>query len=126
MAGLYSEIAELYSTHDDYGKAVKYYKLSLKAKMSEAGIIHLGKCYIYKGELRKARKILGRIFFEGLDELYRLEFLRTQALLAIKTCDKELAEDTIQKLSLLGTCNEYFEKQRKEIIDELRGQKWCV
>lgn len=121
-ASLYREVAELYSAHGDYGKALKHYKLSLKAEMSEVSIIHLGECYIYKGKLRKARRILGRISFEGLEDMYRLEFLRTQALLAIKTCDKELVEDTIQKLSLLGTCNEYFEKQRKELIDELRGQ----
>jgi tetratricopeptide (TPR) repeat protein len=119
-AGLYREIAELYSAHGDYTKAVKYYRLSLKAEKSEAGVIHLGECYIRRGSLKKARKILGRISFEGLAEVYRLEFLSVQALLAIKTSDKELGQDTIRKLSLLGTCHKYFERQREEILEELR------
>ena len=119
-ASLYRDIAELYSAHGDYSKAVKYYRLSLKAEKSEAGVIHLGECYIHRGSLRKARKILGRISFEGLAEVYRLEFLSVQALLAIKTSDKELGEDTIRKLSLLVICHKYFETQREEILEELR------
>lgn len=119
-ASIYREIAELYSAHGDYAKSAKYYSLSLKAEKSEAGVIHLGECYIHMGRIKKARKILGRIFFEGLAEVYRLEFLSVQALLAIKTNDKELGEDTIRKLSLLVICQKYFDKQREEILEDLR------
>ena len=119
-ASLYTEVAELYSAHGDYGKAVKYYMLSLKAEKSEAAAIHLAECYVHRGKVRKARKILGRLSFEGLAEVYRLEFLKAQALLAIKTSDKELGEDTMRKLSLLKTPPKYFEKQRKETLQELR------
>jgi len=118
-ASLYREIAELYSAYGNYPKAIKYYKLSLKNEKSEVGIIHLAECYIHKGRLKKARKILGCISFEGLEEVYRLEFLSVQALLAIKTSDNELGEDTIRKLSLLVTCHKYFETQRERILEEL-------
>jgi len=118
-ASLYREVAELYSTHKDYAKAVKYYRLSLKAEESEEAIIHLGESYIHRGRIRKARKVLGRISYEGLAEMYRLEFLRAQALLAIKTSDRELGEDTMRKMRLLGKSHEYFEKQREETLKSI-------
>ncbi|MBC8468596.1 MAG: SEC-C domain-containing protein [Planctomycetes bacterium] len=118
-ASLYREIAELYSVYGNYPKAIKYYKLSLKNERSEVGIIHLAECYIHKGRVRRARKILRCISFEGLEEVCRQEFLSVLALLAIKTNDKELGEDTIRKLSLLMTCHKYFEEQRNEKLEKL-------
>ena len=119
-ARLCTEIAELYSAHGDYSKAVKYYRLSLKAEESEAAVIHLAECYVHRGRIRKAKKILSRLSFEKLEEVYRLEFLKAQALIAFKTRDKELGEDIMRKLSLLIIPSEYFDVQRKETLQLLR------
>jgi tetratricopeptide (TPR) repeat protein len=119
-AHLYAEIAELYSGHGDYTKAAKYYRLSLKAEKSEVATIHLSECCTHRSRLKEAMKLLRSLSFEQLPETLRLEFLGACAALAIKTSDKELADDTMRKLDLLAPHHEYFERQRAEMSRELK------